>query len=182
LIFSLISIIDLLKEYSIIPADKEEEILNEIEKIKFYDKLPNSFKKILKNAYIYDYIVMKEFTILHKNGKYFKIILSRLGIILITISLLIGIGKANFIEKNNLATIILNDDNNTYLHILFLTTKNGVCAYNKTKKYVEFIPWENIKKIIFLSENPYSIHRLIPQNNKDIKHNNLPKLKKVIIP
>lgn len=172
IIFIFIFIIDLLKEYRA-PVHKEDEILNEMKKIKFYNKLPSSFKKVLKSAYTYDYIVKKELSILYKDGKSFQIILSRLGIMIITLSLLIGVGKANFIEKNNLVTII-SHDKNTSDYVLFLTTKNGVCTFNKTNESVEFLPWGYIKKVTFLSENPYSLRRLIPQDNKNVERNNLP--------
>jgi len=85
---------------------------------------------------------------------------------LITLSLLIGVGKANFIEKNNLVSITSHDKNISN-YSLFLTTKNGIFTFNQTNKSVEFLPWGYIKKITFLSENPYSLHRLIPQNNKN---------------
>ena len=119
----------------------------------------------MKSTYTYDYILKKELSILYKDGKYFQMILSRLGIMLITLSLLIGVGKANFIENNNLVTV-MSHDKNTSNYALFLTTKSGVCTFNKTTNSVEFLPWGYIKKVTFLSENPYSLRRLIPQDNK----------------
>lgn len=160
LFFIFIFMIDLFKEY-IDPIHTEDELSNEMKKIKFYKRMPNSLKKVFKHAYTYDYILKKEMNILYKDGKSFQIVLSRLGIMLIALSLLFGIGKANFVENNNLVSVSSHDQN-TNDYTLFLTTKNGICTYNRRSKLVEFLPWGYIKKVTFLSENPYSLHKLIP--------------------
>jgi hypothetical protein len=164
LFFIFIFIIDLLREYRD-PFYSEDELLTEMNKIKYIKILPNSFKKTLRHAYTYDYILKKEMSILYKDGKSFQIVLSRLGIMLITLSLLVGIGKANFVEKNNLVCVSSRDKNISNL-VLFLSTNNGICTFDEKSKLVEFIPWGNIEKVTFLSENPYSIHKLIPQESK----------------
>ena len=64
------------------------------------------------------------------------------------LSLLIGYGKASFV--NNRSYVKLNDDRETY--VLFLSTSNGVFLFNKSSKEVFYTANDKIIKLTFLKD------------------------------
>ena len=72
--------------------------------------------------------------------------LEKSWILLILAALVVGGLRANFVEKNILASVN-RDDMNPPLYSIFMTTSSGVGLYSSEKKQVKFISWDNIKNI-----------------------------------
>jgi hypothetical protein len=175
LVFSIfIFIIDILIAYREKPVQAEKSIINDLEKIKYYSKLPDFLQTALKRAYEYDYILQQEISIIYNNGKSFQLILSRVGIMLITLSLLFGIGKANYVESNTLVNVKTNTNHNDNNLTLFLTTENGICLFSSEKNNIIFRPWSSITNIDFVSENSHNLRSLLFKRQQHFRANKKP--------
>ena len=72
--------------------------------------------------------------------------LEKSWIFLILAALVVGGLRANFVEKNILASVNSNDVNSP-LYSIIMTTSSGVGLYSSEKKQVKFISWDNINNI-----------------------------------
>lgn len=92
-----------------------------------------------------------------REGEFLGFMASKIGIALIFTSLVLGIGRADYVSRNVIVT--LEEGNGS--SVLFMSTFNGVGLYNSDDGKVEFVSWDNINSLSFSIDNKKTLTNLI---------------------
>ena len=87
------------------------------------------------------------------SGKFASFFTGKVGVVLIFTSILLGVGRANFVENN--MVVQLNDDERSL--VIVMTTVNGLAFSDIENRIVFFSSWDNISTLEFKKESKRNI-------------------------
>ncbi len=83
-----------------------------------------------------------------REGKYYKFIVGKVGVLLLFLSIALGIARAMYVQDN--IHVKINGDSRELS--LYMTTSSGVGLYDRENKTALFSAWDSIERMEFPKE------------------------------